>query len=298
MRNQGQIHSYYLIIDRLMTKPYPTKKELLNIIKDQGIDRSLRSFERRMEELRAEYYLEMPFNYWTKNYCLTKKDKKSFNDLLRFLELHAIAQIVGDAIKFSKKAITHFSFDRDGKSKGLSILKPLLIAIETQSMINFHYNVYNEDTSEYIENFCPMVLREYLGRWYVCGAFFNSSDWFTYGLDRISDLTVTMEVFTTSIENPATLYDSVIGFNVMDPEEVELAFSSSQAKQIKGQPLHHSQELISETKDEVIFRYFVARNQELVQKILTYGQEVRVLKPEVLVNDVKNILSEALGKYK
>jgi predicted DNA-binding transcriptional regulator YafY len=93
------------------------------------------------------------------------------------------------------------------------------------------------------------------------------------------------------------MFDSVIGVAIMEPVIVELAFSNQQSKYIKTLPLHQSQEIVSENNDEVIFRYFVATNYELVQRILMYGNEVRVLKPENLIDDIKYILKESLKKY-
>lgn len=81
------------------------------------------------------------------------------------------------------------------------------------------------------------------------------------------------------------MFDSVIGVAMMEPVTVELAFSANQAKYIKALPLHKSQEIVSETSDEVVFRLFVAPNYELVQRILMYGFEVRVLTPPDLVKD-------------
>ena len=59
-----------------------------------------------------------------------------------------------------------------------------------------------------------------------------------------------------------------------------------------------SQEIVSETGDEVFFRLFVAPNYELVQRILMYGPEVRVISPPELVKEIKDSLTETLKKYK
>ena len=94
--------------------------------------------------------------------------------------------------------------------------------------------------------------------------------------------------------NPASMFDSVIGVSMMEPVTVEPAFSCN----IKTLPLHRSQEIVSESGDEVVFRLFVAPNYELVQRILMYGFEVRVLKLASLVEEIKDILSETLDYYK
>ena len=84
---------------------------------------------------------------------------------------------------------------------------------------------------------------------------------------------------------------------MMQPKKVLLAFSAYQAKYIKTLPLHKSQVIVSENDNEVIFGLFVAPNYELLQRILMYGKEVRVLEPESLANQVKDILTESIKKY-
>ena len=99
----------------------------------------------------------------------------------------------------------------------------------------------------------------------------------TFGLDRISLLNVSVETFTPIMENPAQMFESVIGVAMMEPEIVELAFGCNQAKYIKALPLHKSQEIVSESGDEVVFRLFVAPNYELVQPGLMSGYSLTYL---------------------
>jgi predicted DNA-binding transcriptional regulator YafY len=297
MSTQGTIHSYYLIIDKLRKAPYPTKKELFEYLYEEGLVYSIRSLERRIEEIRTEFHLDIPYNPRTNSYSLSDEDQKSLNDLLRFLELNTITRIFGDSIKVSREAIKHFSFDTDGSFHGIAILKPLLNAIQTRHRINFSYQKFQENSASERKDFCPLILREYLGRWYIGGNFQESDRLFTFGLDRMNSLKISEETFIPILENPASMFDSVIGVAIMEPVIVELAFSYQQAKYIKTLPLHQSQEIVSENNDEVIFRYFVATNYELVQRILMYGNEVRVLKPENLIDDIKYILKESLNKY-
>ena len=300
MSTQGTIHSYYLIIDRLRTAPSPTKQELLDYLKrddHDGLVNSMRTLDHRIEELRTEFHLEMPYNKRTRTYSLSDEDLKSLNDLIRFLELNTITRIFGESIKVSCDAIRCFSFDSDGSFQGLHFLKPILNAIQTRHRISFSYQKFQEEEVVLTKDLCPLLLREYMGRWYVCGNFMNSDKMYTWGLDRMSSLDVSAETFTPVLDKPASMFDAVIGVAMMKPEIVELAFSAGQAKYIKALPLHRSQEIVSENEDEVVFRFNVAPNYELVQRILMYGCEVRVLTPPGLINDVKHHLIEALEKY-
>ena len=96
MSTQATIHSYYLIIDRLRTAPNPTKKELFDYLqKDHhdGLVNSLRTLDRRIEDIRMEFHLEIPYDAGTKSYSLSNEDLQSLNDLLSFLELNTITRI-------------------------------------------------------------------------------------------------------------------------------------------------------------------------------------------------------------
>lgn len=297
MSTQATIHCYYLLIDRLRTKPRPTKKVLYKTLNDEGLVNSMRSLDRKIEEIRTEFHLEIPYDCRTRSYRLSDEDLKSLNDLIRFLELNTITRIFGESIKDSRDAIRCLSFDSDGSFQGLHFLKPILNAIQTRHLISFSYQKFQEEEVVLREDFCPLLLREYMGRWYVCGNFMNGTKLFTWGLDRIRSLDISVATFIPILDNPASMFDSVIGVAMMKPEIVELAFSASQAKYVKALPLHKSQEIVSENEDEVVFRLNVAPNYELVQRILMYGCEVRVLTPPGLIDDVKYHLTEGLKKY-
>lgn len=197
MSTQATIHCYYLIIDKLRKALYPTKKEHFDYLYEEGLVNSIRSLERRIEEIRTEFHLEIPYNARTNSYSLSDEDKKSLNDLLRFLELNTITRIFGDSIKVSREAIKHFSFDTDGSFHGISILKTLLNAIQTRHRINFTYQKFQENTVSERNDFCPLILREYLGRWYIGGNFQESNRLFTFGLDRMNSISILEETYTS-----------------------------------------------------------------------------------------------------
>ncbi len=52
--------------------------------------------------------------------------------------------------------------------------------------------------------------------------------------------------------NPAKLFENIIGLTYSndEPEEVILSFTSLQGKYIQALPLHRSQQIIKETKEE------------------------------------------------
>lgn len=260
MSTQATIRTYYLIIERLRSCHKPSKKELFEYLKEEGLINSLRSLERRIEEIRTEIHLQIPYSSITNTYSLSDIDIQFLDTLLRFLEMNSVTNLFGESIRKSHDAIRHFSFDTDGSFHGLNNLKPILNAIQAMELITFQYQKFDEDDPKPVKRFCPLLLREYLGRWYVCGTFLKSDFLFTYGLDRIISLVVTQETFESTLPDPASKFDSVIGVSVLEPVFVELAFSVSQANYLKTLPLHKSQEIIAENDKQVVFRFFIAPN--------------------------------------
>lgn len=298
MSTQSTIRTYYLMVNRLNARTRPTKKALFDYLKEEGLVGSMRTLDRRFEELRTEFHLEVPYDPATNSYSLSESDMEGLDGLLRFLELNTFTGLLGDAIKSSREALRYISFDTDGSFTGLKYLRPIMNAIQAKQTVNFSYQKFDEDLPKPTGSFCPLLLREYLGRWYMAGTFADNTKMFTYGLDRILSLSVNNETFIPSLSDPAKRFESVIGITMLEAEIVELAVSGSQAKYINTLPLHKSQKIKSKTENEVIFQLQVAPNYELVQRILMLGKEVRVLKPDHLVNWVKDILSGALEKYR
>ncbi|MBK6964910.1 MAG: WYL domain-containing protein [Bacteroidales bacterium] len=297
MSTQSTIRTYYLMVNRLNSRTRTTKKALFEYLNEEGLVGSMRTLDRRFEELRNEFHLEVPYDPATNTYSLSESDMESLDGLLRFLEMNTFTGLLGDAIKSSREALRYISFDTDGSFTGLKYLSPIMNAIQSKQTLNFSYQKFSGEKIDDTDNFCPLLLREYLGRWYMAGTFAENTKMFTYGLDRITSIKVNTQIFIPTLANPAKEFESVVGISISEPETVELALTASQAKYLKTLPLHKSQAIISETGDEVIFGLLVAPNYELVQRILMLGKEVRVLKPDRLVIWVKDILSGALEHY-
>lgn len=71
-----------------------------------------------------------------------------------------------------------------------------------------------------------------------------------------------------------------------------------QAKYVRTLPWHWSQEEVLTNDKEVHFEYFILTNYELMQKILSYGNTVTVVKPATLKKEHQRYLKEALAQYK
>jgi hypothetical protein len=107
------------MVNRLNSRTRPTKKELFDYLEEEGLIRSMRTLDRRIEELRTEFHLEVP-------YSLSESDMENLDGILRLLEMNTFTGLLGDAIKSSREALRYISFDTDGSFTGLKYLRPII----------------------------------------------------------------------------------------------------------------------------------------------------------------------------
>ena len=89
----------------------------------------------------------------------------------------------------------------------------------------------------------------------------------------------------------------IISPNGLLPEEIILSFEPFQGKYIKSLPLHESQEILTDNEEELRIKLKLVITHDFFMEILSYGENVKVLKPEHLINDLKEAFRNALNQY-
>ena len=78
---------------------------------------------------------------------------------------------------------------------------------------------------------------------------------------------------------------------------VKLKFSPKEGPYIKSQPLHNTQEILIDNQSEFIITLDVVPSYELKAQILSYGENVEVIEPQTLRNEISQTLKNAKMKY-
>lgn len=137
-------------------------------------------------------------------------------------------------------------------------------------------------------------------RWYVI-AENEEKQLRTFALDRFRSFEVTQKVFVYPSDlNIEKLYEFNYGISLdqdKEPRRVVFKTNTTQAKYFKSLPLHHTQKIESETEDEVQFSVQLKLGDELVYKLLSFGERVAILKPKELINILKGKIEEMNKKY-
>jgi predicted DNA-binding transcriptional regulator YafY len=295
MSAQGTIKRYQLILEKLKYNSYPSFEDIAAYLNDEGFKISKRTLQRDIDAVRNEFNVSVVFSRNRKGYYIDQNDSPGYDRLLKLIRLQNETQMVQQSIRDEHQYI---SFEHQDEWSNIKWIQPLLDAIKHKKIVEVEHFTYNREQS-LKRSVKPYLIKEYQHRWYLL-AINEEGDVRSYGLDRITNVTVTNQSFTPAKNfDPHTYYAHVIGLNHdgTSTEEVILAVEPLTAKYLKSLKWHPSQEVVSENSNEVTFRLYVQINFELKQKIFSYGERIKVLAPDRLVKEMKKELKQALKNY-
>lgn len=292
------IKRYAFIVARIQEGKYPSLKELEAMLEKNDLGVSIRTLQRDIENLRTHYGLELEYSHDHQGYFLRAESNYIVHVFLRLLHLLHPGTAVLDALRRGGK-LEYIHLGNDVAMSGIHQIQEIMQAIHGKKVIRFnHLNYYTEEQKR-IE-LQPLLMKEYHERWYVYGYVLNISEYRTFGIDRISDLEVTEKIFQPDpLHNAASRFNEQIGVTMADGELVEVIvkFSPLQARYVKSLPWHHSQEVLQEGASGTLIRWYLKVNFELLQNILQCGEEVEVIQPSSLREQMIRTLQNALNQY-
>lgn len=178
-------------------------------------------------------------------------------------------------------------------------LKDILQAIVNRSALRFLYQGFGKEEKEYILS--PYLVKEYRNRWYMVGWVHGYRELRVFALDRLQDLLYTEESYIASENFDAEEFFQysfgITQVDHMDPIEAKLYFKNPSAHYVKSMPLHHSQKILMEDSKGIEVEIKVYPTKELVMTLLSYGNEVTVISPQLLVKMMKKEIKAMQSLY-
>lgn len=322
----------YRIIDgalRNKHKRYPSKQDLIdacnglgsisartidNDIYDMKFDEELAYFApiEYDRKLRGYYYTDS--NYSINNLPLKQEDLYALEfacSLLKQFEgIGPVQQFIQSVEKIEDYVNLRNIYGNDDflqivetekslSQKGNEYLSPLLMSIKEQHSVIIHYKGYgHQDIKTY--ELHPYVLKEYRNRWYVTGKLPEKNRIQTFALERIRQIIPSKATFVKDTHfKPAEFFKHSFGISVHDyePQVITLRFDPAEAPYIKSQPLHQTQQIVTDTDAEFVITLDVISSYELKSHILSYGDKVEVLSPAELRKEHIATLKKAIQRY-
>ena len=301
------LHRYYLLMKKLDQGGYPSLASVREHMEGNELRVSERTLQRDIEHLRHDFGVEVEYDSERRGYFINHSLSVDIEHFLSFLELVGTAQLLSESLEENKKSLRYFDFESTGDLHGTHQLKDMLFAIKHQREVSFQHESYHKGTwKEYRVQ--PYLLKEYQNRWYLVGLVpsIDSDDPVersrTFGVDRIHDFKVSDRTFKADPDyDPHGLFRSTVGlvYSECEPQWVRLWANPLQSKYLRSLPLHESQESVEvDEQGATTFSYWLRPNYEFIQKVMMMGDQVALLEPQWLVNDVKGRLEMALGYYR
>lgn len=184
---------------------------------------------------------------------------------------------------------------------GTEYLQPIIESMQQNMALELDYQAYGSHLeTNHLE---PYAMKVYRQRWYVVGRLLEQDAIRHLSLDRIIDLRQTDSSFMVPKDfNAEKYFANTIGIYVNEgllPQKVRIRVYGRQVDYLRTLPLHRSQEEVL-TKYEQFseFQYKVCLTPELSTQLLAMGENVEVLEPQELREEMKKRLEECLTRYK
>jgi predicted DNA-binding transcriptional regulator YafY len=146
-----------------------------------------------------------------------------------------------------------------------------------------------------------VILKQYNNRWFLFGKHNEFSNLTNLALDRIQTVNQASISFDESeLVDFEEYFDDFIG--VTKPNESQLTTivlkaSNQLAPYIKTKPMHGSQKVVKQSENNFIFSIDVIPNFELKKLLLSFGNEITVIEPLELKNEITEILNKNIKNY-
>lgn len=302
MKKDFYLNRYALIIKRLERSP-ATYQEiedyLLNSFEFQDAkigSYSIRTLQRDIRDISNLFNFDIhnkkkgDNRYYIESRPVMEVDE--YNQ--RLLESFQIMNAVNSQPDFSE-----FVYLESRNPRGIQNFYDLLFAIRNKRIIEFQHFKY-KDQSVTSRKVHPLALKESKDRWYLIAIDSKDEKLKAFGLDRISNLTVSKSGFKLHEKfNIKEHFKNAFGIMNLEesPEKIIIRSTKEQAEYLKSSPLHHSQQIDKETDKLVYFTYDLFPTYDFVQEILSFGNQVKVLEPKTLADQIKETLKKSIQQY-
>ena len=184
--------------------------------------------------------------------------------------------------------------------RGTEYLQPVIDAMQQGKELVVDYQPFYGRRVTYTVR--PYAMKAYNRRWYILAYIKEQDAVHNIAFDRVLEIAVTDRTFTLPKGFDAEkYYANTVGIFVNEnlvPVKVKMKVYGQQVEYLNTLPLHKSQrEVLTKYGEYSVFEYKLCLTPELATQILAMGENVEVLEPVELREEIKKRLNECLTKY-
>lgn len=191
------------------------------------------------------------------------------------------------------------SFEYNEYLEGKEHLKDLFNAIQYETALQITYKSFDKDEERFV--FHPNHLKQYNNRWYVLGVSeFAPEQVWNLALDRIKRIELSKVEYQKLDMDWKEYFSDVMGVtnDINSPiEEVRFLVHGRSGHYFVTKPVHETQKYKWIDEKTLLVKLNVKINYELKRFLLSYAQDITILSPQSLIEEHKERLRIALGRY-
>ena len=292
--------SYIWLLETLQSRGPLTLKELQSLwlrssVNDDGKELAPRTFSNHLQSIADIFGIDIECDRRDNTYHIKNEGEIGGSDIRNWmLEALSLNSLLNESAGLKDRII----FENVPSSQ--KYLTTIIQAIRDKKVLHAVYKSYRKTgEEEFILE--PWCLREFKKRWYLFAHKGNEDVPHMFALDRFLSIEIGKTKFTLPKKFDAhEFFSGIYGTRVypdMKPVFVTLKVSDMQANYFKSLPLHQSQEILEETPQYTIFRYFLTPDYDFKQDVLSFGPSIEVLEPGRLREEFRSIATQLTNIY-
>ena len=265
----------------------------MSVVDDRDEDVSLRTLQRDIATIDELFHITIKCDA-SGYYHVAERDGISDEYESMLLNFELLSSIDSDSLLQKYVLSEHHrpAFQVD--------ISEVLNAIRNSHPVEFDYTLFRHGNKMIRKSVKPYFLKESQQRWYLVG-YDSDGKLKTFGMDRIFSLSVLCDrTFRRKddIDIPALFRECYGIWNDPDMpvEEIVLKYDAVDGAFLKTMPLHHTQEILSDTGEGIIVRVRLRITNDFVMALLSRSRSLEVISPRHLRERIRDICAAALER--
>lgn len=260
-------------------------------------------------ENRKAYYRYTDLNFSIRNQPLNESEANQLKEALMTLNrfkgmpqfewVEEMTARLDASFNLSNVSRQVIDFEQNQYLKGLDFISTLYHAIIYRKVLAITYQSFKKQKPS-TGVYHPYFLKQYNNRWFLFCKHDKYDNMTNLALDRIIEI---KEEAISYVENTKTdfieYFEDAIGVTIIgQPQKVRMKVANSLFPYIKSKPLHGSQKIKKENENDAIVELSVIINYELKSLLFSYGEELTIIEPPSLAEELKNKALKIIDNYK
>lgn len=297
---KNYFNRYVWLIDTIRSHGYITFSDISNLwqkasINEDGSYLPERTFFNHREAISDIFGIEIKFDK-SLGYYITEDSNDT--EGIRSWLLTSIS--VNNLINESTAMHSRILFEKI--PSGEKYLSTIIEAMKESKVLEMTYKKFQDDEPRTYD-VAPYCVKVYKQRWYMLAKPTDrKASLHIYALDRIHLLQQTRQDFKLpekfNADNYFADWFGIVHDEQYEPCTIRLKVWAKQRNYFNTLPLHHSQKEVETHEDWSIFEYRMAPTWDLEQELLQYNDNVEVLEPQSLRDQMIEHAGNILELYK